>query len=142
MKCMKYLVFVLLVLGLTKTAMAQQPTTADTTGQEEHVMTVEKNKALSQKTEQQSAVTVIEPESMVLKAGVENEVRLQVKGVSVGNMILKVVNEESCNMRKGGEAGAYYFTPKVEEGVVIVRVGAMDFMGAFYKLADIEFKIE
>jgi hypothetical protein len=44
-------------------------------------------------------------------------------------------------MRKGGELGTYYMTPKVNEGTVLVRVGYMDFAGAYFKLADLEFTI-
>ena len=67
--------------------------------------------------------------------------RIKIEKVGVNNMILKVVNEEACDMRKGSELGTYYMTPKVKEGTVTVRVGYMDFMGAYFKLADLEFEI-
>ena len=54
---------------------------------------------------------------------------------------LKVVDEELCSMRKGQELGTYYFTPKVKEGNVMIRVGYMDFMGAYFKLADLTFTV-
>ena len=44
-------------------------------------------------------------------------------------------------MRKGSELGNYYMTPKVKEGTVTVRVGYMDFMGAYFKLADLDFAV-
>ena len=56
--------------------------------------------------------------------------------------ILKVVNEDASDMRKGSELDTYYLTPKVKEGTVIVRVGYMDFLGAYFKLADLEFTID
>lgn len=138
---MKHLILVIITLGLSFTAMAQQPTTnSDTTGHEKQEMPSGKI-AVPQKAEQSSPITVLAPESMVLKAGEENEVRIRIEKVGVNNMILKVVNEESCDMRKGSELGTYYMTPKVNEGTVTVRVGYMDFMGAYFKLADLEFEI-
>ena len=97
--------------------------------------------AIPQSAQAQQNITVLEPETMVLKAGVENVVRLKLEKVGVNNMILKVVNEDVCAMRKGSELGTYYMTPKVKEGTVMVRVGYMDFMGAYFKLADLEFAI-
>ena len=38
-------------------------------------------------------------------------------------------------------SGTYYFTPKVKEGNVMIRVGYMDFMGAYFKLADLTFTV-
>lgn len=138
---MKHLILVIITLGLSFTVMAQQPTTnSDTTGHEKQEMPVGKI-AVPQKAEQLSPITVLAPESMVLKAGEENEVRIKIEKVGVNNMILKVVNEEACDMRKGSELGTYYMTPKVKEGTVTVRVGYMDFMGAYFKLADLEFEI-
>ena len=95
--------------------------------------------AIPQKAQEQQGITVLEPESMVLKAGVENVVRVKLEKVGANNTILKVVNEDVCDMRKGSELGTYYMTPKVKEGTVIVRVGYMDFMGAYFKLADLDF---
>lgn len=42
---------------------------------------------------------------------------------------------------KGNELDTYYLTPKVKEGNVMVRVGYMDFLGAYFKLADLEFTV-
>ena len=97
--------------------------------------------AVPQKAHEQQGITVLEPESLVLKAGVENVVRIKLEKVGANNTILKVVNEDVCAMRKGSELGTYYMTPKVKEGTVTVRVGYMDFMGAYFKLADIDFTI-
>ncbi|MBR3413758.1 MAG: hypothetical protein IKG81_13840 [Bacteroidales bacterium] len=139
---MKHLILVIITLGLSFAAMAQQPATnSDTTGHEKQEMPTGKI-AVPQKAEQSSPITVLAPETMVLKAGEENEVRIKIEKVGVNNMILKVVNEDACDMRKGSELGTYYMTPKVKEGTVTVRVGYMDFMGAYFKLADLEFEIE
>lgn len=78
---------------------------------------------------------------MVLKTGVENAVRVKLEKVGANNTILKVVNEDACDMRKGNELDIYYLTPKVKEGTVIVRVGYMDYLGAYFKLADLEFTV-
>ena len=86
-------------------------------------------------------MTVLEPENMVLKAGVENTVRVKLEKTGVNNMILKVVDENLCSMRKGQELGTYHFTPKVKEGTIVIRVGYMDFMGAYFKLADLTFTV-
>jgi len=137
---MKKLVFVFLMIGLSVSAMAQQPTTSDTTGHEKSEVPTGMV-AMPQASQNVSAVTVLEPESMVLKYGVENTVKVKIEKTKVQNMILKVVNEEACSMRKGSELGTYYLTPKVKEGKVMVRVGEMDFMGAYYKIADLEFTI-
>ena len=138
---MKYLILITIALGLSFSVMAQQPTTnSDTTGHEKQEMPTGKI-AVPQKAEMSSPITVLAPEDMVLKAGVENEVRIKIEKVGVNNMILKVVNEDVCDMRKGSELGTYYMTPKVKEGTVTVRVGYMDFMGAYFKLADLEFEI-
>ena len=139
---MKHLILITIVLGLSFSVMAQQPTTnSDTTGHEKQEMPVGKI-AVPQKAEQSSPITVLAPETMELKAGEENEVRIKIEKVGVNNMILKVVNEDACDMRKGSELGTYYMTPKVKEGTVTVRVGYMDFMGAYFKLADLEFEIK
>ena len=95
--------------------------------------------AVPQPAHAQQGITILEPESLVLKAGVENAVRVKLEKVGANNTILKVVNEDACDMRKGNELDTYYLTPKVKEGTVIVRVGYMDFLGAYFKLADLEF---
>lgn len=84
---------------------------------------------------------ILEPESMVLRTGVENAVRVKLEKVGANNTILKVVNEDACDMRKGSELDTYYLSPKVKEGTVIVRVGYMDYLGAYFKLADLEFTV-
>ena len=139
---MKHLLLVVITLSLSLAAMAQTPATkSDTTGHEKQELSSGKI-VVPQKSEMQSPITVLAPEDMVLKAGEENEVRIKIEKVGVNNMILKVVNEEVCTMRKGDELGTYYMTPKVKEGTVTVRVGYMDFMGAYFKLADLEFEIK
>lgn len=117
--------------------MAQEPITQDSLYQVQPTAQV----AVPQKAQEQQGITVLEPETMVLKAGVENVVRIKLEKVGANNTILKVVNEEVCSMRKGSELGTYYMTPKVKEGTVTVRVGYMDFMGAYFKLADLDFTI-
>ena len=51
------------------------------------------------------------------------------------------MNEDASDMRKGSELDTYYLTPKVKEGTVMVRVGYMDYLGAYFKLADLEFTV-
>mgnify|MGYP003303086292 CR=1 FL=1 len=133
---MKKLVLITLLICSAAVVMAQQPATQDSVDK-----TAPTKVAIPQSAQTNSAIHVLEPENMVLKAGVENLVRITVDKVSVSNMILKVVNEDVCAMRKGDELGTYFFTPKAKEGVVTVRVGSMDFMGAYYKAGDIEFTI-
>lgn len=64
----------------------------------------------------QQGITILEPESMVLRTGVENAVRVKLEKVGANNTILKVVNEDACDMRKGSELDMYYLTPKSEGG--------------------------
>lgn len=149
---MKKILFVISSLCLGLQALAQEPIKQDSVNKQptvyEHTtydtlyqVPPTAQVAVPQKAQEQQGITVLEPESMVLKAGVENVVRVKLEKVGANNTILKVVNEDVCDMRKGSELGTYYMTPKVKEGTVIVRVGYMDFMGAYYKLADIEFAI-
>lgn len=148
---MKKLLFVISFLCLSLQLMAQEPEKQDSVSQQPQVfehttydtlyqVPPTAQVAVPQKAQEQG-ITVLEPESMVLKAGVENVVRIKLEKVGANNTILKVVNEDVCAMRKGGELGTYYMTPKVKEGTVTVRVGYMDFMGAYYKLADLDFTI-
>ncbi len=148
---MKKLLFVISFLCLSLQLMAQEPVKQDYVSQQPQVfehttydtlyqVPPTAQVAVPQKAQEQG-ITVLEPESMVLKAGVENVVRIKLEKVGANNTILKVVNEDVCAMRKGGELGTYYMTPKVKEGTVTVRVGYMDFMGAYYKLADLDFTI-
>ena len=149
---MKKILFVISFICLGMQAFAQEPVTQDSVNQQpiiyEHTtydtlyqVPPTAQVAVPEQSKDQQAITVLEPENMVLKAGVENTVRIKLEKVGVNNLILKVVNEDVCDMRKGGELGTYYMTPKVNEGTVSVRVGYMDFLGAYFKLADIEFKI-
>ena len=149
---MKKLLFVISFLCLGLQVLAQEPITQDSVKQQPRVyehttydtlyqVPPTAQVAVPQKAHEQQGITVLEPESLVLKAGVENVVRIKLEKVGANNTILKVVNEDVCAMRKGGELGTYYMTPKVKEGTVTVRVGYMDFMGAYFKLADIDFTI-
>lgn len=149
---MKKLLFVISFVCLGLQVLAQEPITQDSVKQQpmvyEHTtydtlyqVPPTAKVAVPQKAHEQQGITVLEPESLVLKAGVENVVRIKLEKVGANNTILKVVNEDVCAMRKGSELGTYYMTPKVKEGTVTVRVGYMDFMGAYFKLADIDFTI-
>ncbi|MBQ6069602.1 MAG: hypothetical protein IJK84_08875 [Bacteroidales bacterium] len=149
---MKKILFVISFLCLGGFVLAQEPVKQDTLVQQpkvyEHTtydtvyqVNPTARVAVPQKAQEQQGVTVLEPETMVLKAGVENVVRVKLEKVGANNTILKVVNEDVCAMRKGGELGTYYLTPKVNEGTVTVRAGYMDFMGAYFKVADIDFTI-
>ena len=147
---MKKLLLFVSIISLGTCALAQEPITQDSVNKQptvyEHTtydtlyqVPPTAQVAVPQKAYEQQGITVLEPESMVLKAGVENTVRIKLEKVGANNTILKVVNEDVCAMRKGSELGTYYMTPKVKEGTVTVRVGYMDFMGAYFKLADIDF---
>ncbi len=149
---MKKLLFVISFVCLGLQVLAQEPITQDSVKQQpmvyEHTtydtlyqVPPTAKVAVPQNAHEQQGITVLEPESLVLKAGVENVVRIKLEKVGANNTILKVVNEDVCAMRKGSELGTYYMTPKVKEGTVTVRVGYMDFMGAYFKLADIDFTI-
>ena len=149
---MKRILFVISFLCLGLQVLAQEPIVQDSAKQQpiiyEHTtydtlyqVPPTAQVAVPQKAQEQQGITVLEPETMVLKAGVENVVRIKLEKVGANNTILKVVNEDACAMRKGSELGTYYMTPKVKEGTVKVRVGYMDFMGAYYKLADLDFTI-
>jgi hypothetical protein len=134
---MKKLILIISIVCLGYQAWAQEPKTVDSLYQVQPTSQV----AIPQQAQNTQGVTVLEPENMVLKAGVENKVIVKLEKTGVNNMILKVVDEELCSMRKGQELGTYYFTPKVKEGNVMIRVGYMDFMGAYFKLADLTFTV-
>ena len=149
---MKKVLFVISFVCLGVLAFAQEPIKQDSVNQQpiiyenttyDTVYQVPPSAKVSvpQQAKEQQGVTVLEPENMMLKAGVENTVRIKLEKVGANNTILKVVNEDVCDMRKGGELGTYYMTPKVDEGTVLVRVGYMDYIGAYFKLADLEFTI-
>lgn len=149
---MKKVLFVISFVCLGVLAFAQEPIKQDSVNQQpiiyenttyDTVYQVPPTAKVSvpQQAKEQQGVTVLEPENMMLKAGVENTVRIKLEKVGANNTILKVVNEDVCDMRKGGELGTYYMTPKVDEGTVLVRVGYMDYIGAYFKLADLEFTI-
>lgn len=79
----------------------------------------------------------ITPEDMVLTPGQDNNVHFAVDGVSPNQIIVKVVSENLCKGRKGEQFGDYILTPTATEGEVLVRVGSMDFMGAFVRHGDV-----
>lgn len=79
----------------------------------------------------------ITPEDMVLTPGKDNNVHFAVDGVSPNQIIVKVVSENLCKGRKGEQFGDYILTPTASEGEVVVRVGSMDFMGAFVCHGDV-----
>ena len=125
---MKKILFVISFIYLGIQAFAQEPVTQDSVKQQsiiyEHttydtVYQVPPTAQVSdpQQAQEHQGITVLEPENMVLKAGVENTVRIKLEKVGANNTILKVVNEDVCGMRKGGELGTYYMTPKVNESL-------------------------
>lgn len=81
------------------------------------------------------------PASRYLKPGTDNVVQFSIDGVKDNQLLVKVSSESPCESRKGSKFGEYILTPKASEGTVVVRVGAMDFMGAFQKFGDIIFTI-
>lgn len=83
----------------------------------------------------------ITPADAYLKPGVDNLVKFTVEGVKDNQTLVKVVTEDLCSGRKGEQFGEYILTPKAKEGKVVVRVGYMDFMGAFLKVGEVTFTI-
>lgn len=149
---MKKIILVISFISLFVRALAQEPVMQDSINQQpliyEHTTSdtlyqvpPTAQVAVPQSTHAQQGITILEPVSMVLKSGAENTLRTKLEKVGANNTILKVVNEDVCDMRKGSDLDTYYLTPKVNEGTVIVRVGYMDFVGAYFKLADVEFTI-
>lgn len=149
---MKKIPFIISLVCLGCLASAQEPTIQDSVNHQQPIyehtthdtlyqVTPTAQVAVPQPAHAQQGFTILEPKSMVLKTGMENAVRVKLEKVGANNTILKVVNEDACNMRKGSELDTYYLTPKVKEGAVIVRVGYMDYLGAYFKLADLEFTV-
>ena len=149
---MKKILLIIYLVCLGCLASAQEPTIQDSVNQQptvyEHTthdtlyqVTPTAQVSVPKQAHAQQGITILEPESMVLRTGVENVVRVKLEKVGANNTILKVVNEDACDMRKGSELDTYYLSPKVKEGTVIVRVGYMDFLGAYFKLADLEFTV-
>ena len=149
---MKKILLIIYLVCLGCLASAQEPTIQDSLNHQptvyEHTthdtlyqVTPTAQVAVPQPAHAQQGITILEPESMVLKTGMENAVRVKLEKVGANNTILKVVNEDACDMRKGSELDTYYLSPKVKDGTVIVRVGYMDFLGAYFKLADLEFTV-
>ena len=149
---MKKIPLIISLVCLDCMASAQEPTIQDSVNHQptvyEHTthdtlyqVTPTAQVSVPQPAHAQQGITILEPESMVLKTGMENAVRVKLEKVGANNTILKVVNEDACDMRKGSELDTYYLSPKVKEGTVIVRVGYMDFLGAYFKLADFEFTV-
>lgn len=83
----------------------------------------------------------VTPDSLVMVYGKENKIEFSVDGVQSKQLIVRVVTENLCQMRKGEEFGQYYFTPLAKEGIVKVRIGEMDFMGAYKRIGEIEFTL-
>ena len=149
---MKKIPFIISLVCLGRLASAQEPTLQDSLNHQptvyEHTthdtlyqVTPTAQVAVPQPAHAEQGITILEPESMVLRTGVENAVRVKLEKVGANNTILKVVNEDACDMRKGSGLDTYYLSPKVKEGTVIVRVGYMDFLGVYFKLADLEFTV-
>lgn len=149
---MKKILLIISLVYLGCLASAQEPTIQDSLNHQptvyEHTthdtlyqVTPTAQVSVPQPAHAQQGITILEPKSMVLKTGVENAVRVKLEKVGANNTILKVVNEDACDMRKDSELDTYYLSPKVKEGTVIVRVGYMDYLGAYFKLADLEFTV-
>ncbi len=149
---MKKIPFIISLVCLGCLASAQEPTIQDSVNHQQPIyehtthdtlyqVMPTAQVAVPQPAHAQQGITILEPKSMVLKTGMENAVRVKLEKVGANNTILKVVNENACDMRKGSELNMYYLTPKVKEGTVIVRVGYMDFLGAYFKLSDLEFTV-
>lgn len=132
---MKKIFLVVMMIGMAFCAMAQQPQIDVNTK-----VTYSTASGTSDKPNQNDKVHV-SPEDLVLKPGVDNVIKFSVDGVKDNQLIVKVVSEDLCNGRKGEKFGEYILTPKADKGKVIVRVGAMDFMGAFVKHGEVEFTI-
>ncbi|MCQ2274281.1 MAG: hypothetical protein MJZ86_05755 [Bacteroidales bacterium] len=132
---MKKVLFVAMMLGMGFCAMAQQPTVSGETK-----VTYSTESGMGKRANQNEKIHCT-PDTYMLKPGADNMVKFSVDGVRDNNLLVKVVTEDLCKGRKGEQFGEYIFTPTAKEGKVIVRVGAMDFMGAYLKYGEIEFTI-
>lgn len=134
MNVMKQLLFFSILAFMGLCAMAQEPAIS---GQTKVTYTT-----ISSPTKPEMDPRIhVTPDSLKIVAGVENKIQFTVDGVESKQLIVKVVTEDLCQMRKGEEFGQYYFTPKAKEGTIIIRVGAMDFMGAYMRIGDVQFAI-
>jgi len=139
---MKKILLVSLMVGLGLCAMAQQPSVKPTA-------TVKKTQPVSGNTKvtfsSNSAPTKDKKNDKIhvspshqIQYGKDNVVKISVDGIQDKQLIVKVVSEDLCACRKGETFGEYVFTPKAERGVVTVRVGHMDVLGAYQNLGNIE----
>lgn len=132
---MKKVLFIAMMLGMGLCAMAQQPTISG-----EAKVTYSTESGMGAKPNHNEKIHVT-PDTYMLKPGADNLVKFTVDGVKDNQILVKVVTEPLCNGRKGEQFGEYILTPKANEGKVVVRVGYMDFMGAFLKVGEVEFTI-
>ena len=126
---MKKIVFVMLMLAASIAAMAQQPT----------IEVAASGKITADK--QDSRIKVVHPINMALEPNAENQVKIDVDGVDPKQLIVKTVNDSVATSKRGAEFGDYIITPKIDQGIVKVRVGIMDFLGAYKHIGDIEFTV-
>ena len=56
-------------------------------------------------------------------------------------LIIKPLNDSTCTLRHDRDAGVYIITPIIPEGVITLRVGYMDFLGAYKRVDEIDFTV-
>ena len=56
-------------------------------------------------------------------------------------LIIKPLNDSTCTLRHDRDAGVYIITPVIPEGVITLRVGYMDFLGAYKRVDEIDFTV-
>lgn len=128
---MKKLLFLFVFASLSAWAFAQQPET-----------TTAKSQTTQSKTDQsESPVTILEPASKTLVYNVENTVKVSIKGVNANYLIIKPLDDSTCTLRHDRDAGVYIITPVIPEGVITLRVGYMDFLGAYKRVDEIDFTV-
>ncbi|MCQ2295626.1 MAG: hypothetical protein MJZ67_08225 [Bacteroidales bacterium] len=129
---MKHTFILFLMLGICLGTFAQTPSTM---GETKVTMAAPAN------TSNQNDKIHVEPADMHLMPGQDNKVLFTVDGVKSNQLIVKVVSEDLCQGRKGSQFGEYILTPKANEGEVVVRIGQMDFLGAYQKIGEVTFTI-
>jgi len=138
---MKKILFFSALLGLGFFAMAQQPSVKPATMKDASKISGQTKVTFSSSSaplKQDQKNDRIKVSQRHLVYGQDNVVKFSVDNIQDKQLIVKVVSENLCAFRKGEKFGEYIFTPRAKEGVVTVRVGHMDVLGAYQNLGNIE----
>lgn len=124
------------LLGLGLLASAQQPATKDTSAAGSQAGALQSSTSAPLGQGRQTDRIHLSQRHLVY--GQDNAIKFSVDGIADNQLIVKVVSENLCALRKGDKFGEYILTPKAEEGMVTVRVGYMDVFGAYLKVGNAE----